>query len=161
MGAWAVLTIQRQPPLFLPLLLQQKKPTFSTIMKYSLLLLVATACLLGCDPARRIEMKNLGNDTAQVIWRVKKDSIGFNAFNLSNSRELKFTLLPNRKDGIKMSFGVGVWSPEEVERLVHQLESFEIKNAGENMRIDSMAVLRNFLLSRRKGSSKIQILVGQ
>jgi hypothetical protein len=130
-------------------------------MKYSLLLLFFTTCLFACDPARRIEMKNMSSDTAQVIWRVKKDSIGFNAFNLSNNRELKFTLLPNRDAAIKMSFGIGVWSPDEVERLIHHLESFEIKTARQSLRIDSLAQLRNYLLARRKGSSKIQIVVEQ
>lgn len=131
-------------------------------MKYSFLFLpFVAAWLLSCNPARRIEMSNLGSDTAHVIWRVKKDSIGFNAFNLSNNRELKFTLLPNRNDGIKMSFGVGVWSPEEVERLIHRIESFEIKTARQNLRIDSLVPLRNYLLARRKGSSKIQIVVGK
>ena len=126
-----------------------------------LFLLLAAACLLGCDASRRIEMKNIGRDTAQVIWRVKKDSIGFNTFNLSNSRELKFTLLPNRKEGIKMSFGMGMWSPDEVSRLVHQLESLEIKATSGNLRIDSTLHLQQYLLTRRKGGSKIQIVVGQ
>jgi hypothetical protein len=131
-------------------------------MKYSLFLLPAlTACLLSCDPARRIEMKNSSADTALVIWRVKKDSIGFNAFNLSNNRELKFTLPPNRNSEIKMSFGIGVWSPEEVERLIHRLESFEIRTGQQNFKIDSLSQLRSYLLARRKGSSRIQIIIGQ
>lgn len=135
--------------------------TFSTMMKYSLLLLSSVVCLLACDPARRIEMTNLSQDTAEVIWRVKKDSIGFNAFNLTNNRELKFTLLPNREKAIKMSFGVGVWSPQEVERLIHRLESFEIKSARHHLFIDSLVPLRNYLLSRRKGNSKIQIIIDE
>jgi hypothetical protein len=127
-------------------------------MRYSLLfLLVFAACLLSCDPARRIEMKNSSSDTALVIWRVKKDSIGFNAFNLSNNRELKFTLPPKKNSEIKMSFGIGVWSPEEVEKLIHRLESFEIKTPHQNFKIDSLAQLRSYLLARRKGSSKIKI----
>lgn len=131
-------------------------------MKHSLFLLpVITACLLSCDPARRIEMKNSSADTAHIIWRVKKDSIGFNAFNLSNNRELKFTLPPYRNSEIKMSFGVGVWSPEEVDRLIHRLESFEIKTSRQNLKIDSMAQLRSYLLARRKGSSKIKIVIDQ
>lgn len=129
-------------------------------MKYSLLFLpVLAGCLLSCDPARRIEMKNSSTDTAHIIWRVKKDSIGFSAFNLSNNRELKFMLPPNRNSEIKMSFGIGVWSPEEVEKLIRRLESLEIKTARQNFKIDSMPQLRNYLLSRRKGSSKIKILI--
>ena len=131
-------------------------------MKYSsLLLLVLTAGLLGCDPARRIEMKNSSADTAVVIWRVKKDSIGFNAFNLSNNRELKFMLPPKRNSEIKMSFGIGVWSPEEVEKLIHRLESLEIKTTQTKFKIDSLAQLRSYLLARRKGSSRIEILINE
>lgn len=125
-----------------------------------MLLLLLAGGLLACDPARRIEMKNSSNDTAVVIWRVKKDSIGFNAFNLSNNRELKFTLPPYRKEGIKMSFGAGVWSPEEIDKLIHRLESFEIKAPGQHLKIDSMVLLRNYLMERRRGSGKIEILVG-
>lgn len=146
----------------MPLNIKLKKRIFSTIMKYRLLFQpVLAACLLSCDPARRIEMKNSSTDTVHVIWRVKKDSIGFNAFNLSNNRELKFMLPPHRNSEIKMSFGTGVWSPEEVEKLIHRLESFEIRTARQNLKIDSLSQLRSYLLARRKGSSKIQIVIGQ
>jgi hypothetical protein len=127
--------------------------------QYLTLLCVAVAGLCACDPARRIEMRNSTADTAEIIWRVKEDSIGFNAFNLSNNRELKFTLPPNRKAPIKMSFGIGVWSPSEVEKLIQRLEWYQVRSAAGELRIDSLPLLKDYLLSRRKGSSKIEILI--
>jgi hypothetical protein len=127
--------------------------------QYLTLLCIFVACLCACNPARRIEMKNRTADTAEITWRVKKDSIGFNAFNLSNNRELKFKLLPYQKSAIKMSFGVGVWTPSEVEKVIRGLEWYEVRSAGRQLRIDSLPLLKDYLLSRRKGSSKIEILI--
>ncbi len=68
--------------------------------------------LSSCDPARRIEMKNRRNDTAVVIWKSKEDGIATNPFNISNNRELKFTIPPHKKSKIKISFSDGTWSPD-------------------------------------------------
>lgn len=118
---------------------------------------------MGCDPSRRIEMKNRSNDSAEVIWRVKEDSIGFNPFNISNSQELKFKLPPHGRSDIKLSFGVGTWSPSEVEKVINGVESLEIISSTYKMKIDSLPLLRDYLLARRKGfgGSKIQIVIKQ
>ncbi len=115
--------------------------------------------LLSCDPSRRIVMGNITADTAEIIWRVKKDSIGFNAFNLSNHRELKFSLPPHRRTAIKMSFGVGIWSPGEVEKLIQHIEWYQVRSAAGELKIDSLPQLKNYLLERRRGSARIEIIV--
>lgn len=117
--------------------------------------------LYGCDPARRIEMKNKSSDTAEFIWKSREDSIGFNPFVLTNNKELKFTIPPHKNSKIKMSFGIGVWSPSEVEKVIFGIESFEILSARHKIRIDSLPQLRDYLLARRKGvgGSKIEIVI--
>lgn len=123
---------------------------------------MTTAMLFGCDPTRRIEMKNKSDDTAYVVWRIKEDSIGHNPFNISNNRELKFTLRPHKKSKVKLSFGHGTWSPSEVEKLIGGLESFELSSRQHKIKIDSLPLLKEYLLARRKGiGAKIEILVTQ
>ena len=72
--------------------------------------------------------------------------------------KLKFTIQPHKN--IKMSFGIGMWSPMEVEKMTNKLESFEMISSTQRIKIDSLPLLRQFLLARRKGvgGSKIQIV---
>jgi hypothetical protein len=121
----------------------------------------AMFCLAACDPARRIDFRNHSRDTAEVVWKVKEDSIGFNPFNISNSRTLKLTIPPHKKTKIKMSFGDGTWSPEEVERLISGVESLQISTASQVQKIDSLPLLKEYLLARRKGigGSRIEIII--
>jgi hypothetical protein len=135
-------------------------------MKYLLSVTAISLQLLlfGCNPARRIVMKNMSGDTAQVIWKIQEDSSGQNPFNLSNNQELKFRLPPRGKGStIALSFGVGTWSPSELELMISKVESLEIISARRVVRIDSLPLLKDFLLARRKGVGglKIQILIAE
>ncbi|HUC80619.1 MAG TPA: hypothetical protein VMR70_06860 [Flavisolibacter sp.] len=112
---------------------------------------IATAIACSCSPVRRIDMKNTGNDTVAFTWTLNEDSLSNNPFLLSNSKELTFLLYPPRRNEIKMSFGAGNWSPAQVEKLVNHLVSLEIKSATQYMKIDSLPLLKTFLLARRKG----------
>lgn len=62
-----------------------------------------------------------------------------------------------------MSFGMGIWSPAEVESIISKLESLEIKTPQQKIRIDSLPLLKQFLLARRKGAggSKIEIIINK
>jgi hypothetical protein len=115
----------------------------------TLYLLVATVC--SCHGVRRIAMQNKSNDTAEIIWTLNEDSLANNPFLISNSKELKFTLFPPKTKEIKMSFGPGNWSPTQVQKLVGFLESLEIKSAKQRIKIDSLPLLKDYLLARRKG----------
>ena len=125
--------------------------------------LIIYSLLSSCDPSRHIEMKNKSNDTAEFVWKVREDSIGHNPFVISNNKELKFLIPPHKNSKIKMSFGMGVWSPEEVEKLIIGIESFEIISARHKIRIDSLPLLKEYLLARRKGvgGSKIEIVINE
>ena len=126
-------------------------------------LVLATGFLLSCDPSRRIEMVNKTNDTVEIVWKSKEDSIGLNPFVLNNKKKLEFVLPPEKGSEMKLSFGIGTWSPEEVEKAIHLLEYFEINSPSQHLRIDSMPLLKTWLLERRKGfgKSKIVIVVGK
>lgn len=125
-----------------------------------LVIMVAFA-VAGCNPVRRIDMINATNDTAEIIWTLNEDSLSYNPFLLSNSIELKFVLHPPNKNEIKMSFGAGSWTPKEVQKLVGFLTSIEIISPSKKVKIDSLPLLKEFLLARRKGigGARIEIVV--
>jgi hypothetical protein len=131
------------------------------IKKWFSILPATSLLVLSCDPSRRIEMKNKTSDTAEITWKSQEDSIGFNPFVLNNAKELTFKLPPNKHSEMKFSFGLGTWSPQEVEKAIHWIEYFQIKTPKSSMRIDSLPMLRDYLLARRKGigGSKIEIVV--
>jgi hypothetical protein len=126
---------------------------------------IITACLVvltiavSCSPVRRIDMKNSGTDTVEFIWTMNEDSLSNNPFMLSNSKELKFALYPPKRSRINMSFGQGNWSPSEVQKLVNKLVSLEIKSPSQNIKLDSLPLLKDYLLARRKGldGSRIEL----
>ncbi|GAA4755120.1 hypothetical protein [Flavisolibacter ginsenosidimutans] len=124
------------------------------------LLVLLTACV-SCNPVRRIDMKNETADTVKFIWRLNEDSLMNNPFLLSNSKKLEFTLYPPKVKAIKMSFGEGNWSPKDVQKLVGFLESFEIISPSQHIKIDSLPMLKDFLLARRRGigGARIEIAV--
>jgi hypothetical protein len=108
--------------------------------------------LFGCNPARRIEMKNMSGDTAQVIWKIQEDSSGQNPFNLSNNKELKFRCRPGvRQYYSPCRLASGTWSPSELGFMISKVESLEIISARRVVKIDSLPLLKDFLLARRKG----------
>lgn len=106
-------------------------------------------------------MVNQTTDTVQVIWHLNEDSLMFNPFLLSNSKELTFALAPPKASSIKMSFGEGSWTPREVQKLVGFLTSLEIKSPSQDLKIDSLPLLKQFLLARRKGlgGARIEIVI--
>lgn len=106
-------------------------------MKACLILVIVAALAAGCDPARRITMKNIGSDTTQIIWTASEDSIGFNPFVLHNSKELKFTIPPGKNNEVKLSFGVGSWTPEYLETFMKYLKSMEVISRQQSFKLDS------------------------
>ena len=122
--------------------------------------MIVAAILVSCDPVRRIDIKNNTADSAEVIWTLNEDSLMNNPFLISNSKELKFTLHPPN-NSIKMSFGTGSWTPSEVQKLIRHLISLEIISSTQRIKIDSLPLLKEFLLARRKGigGARIEIVV--
>lgn len=123
--------------------------------------LLALVASFGCNPVRRIDMKNETMDTVRFVWTLNEDSLMNNPFLLSNSKKLEFTLYPPKVKAIKMSFGEGNWSPNSVQKLVGFLESFQIESPHQRIRIDSLPRLKEFLLARRRGigGARIEIAV--
>lgn len=124
---------------------------------------ICTVAFAGCDSVRRIDMKNNTADTVKITWTLNEDSLMNNPFLLSSSKKLVFRLVPPRSRAIKMSFGAGGWSPDEVQKLTGFLTSLEIESARQRIRIDSLAQLKEFLLARRRGigGARIEISVSE
>lgn len=119
-------------------------------MRFCICFLIAGLLITACDPARRITMKNSTADTAQIIFKAREDSIGWNPFVMNNSRELSFTLPPNDSKGISLPFGIGSWTPAYVESLMRHLVSIELVSKNKTTKMDSAAILRDYFLSHRK-----------
>lgn len=68
-------------------------------------------------------------------------------------------LPPHKNEAVKLTFGMGTWSKSEVENVIHRMESLQIKSPTQNIKIDSLPALRDFLLAHRKGNSKIEIVI--
>ena len=123
---------------------------------------ITAVCILSCNPVRRIDIKNNATDSAEIKWTLNEDSLMNNPFLISNSKELKFILYPPNNQ-IKMSFGAGSWTPKEVQKLVGYLTSLEITSSSQHIKIDSLPLIKEFLLARRKGigGAKIEIIVSR
>ena len=128
---------------------------------FTCLFILGMLAMFSCDPVRRIDVKNQSSDTAHVIWTLNEDSLMNNPFLISNSKELKFALYSPKREEIKMSFGPGNWSPKEVQKLVGHLTSLEIISATQRIKIDSLPLLKDFLLARRRGvgGARIEIVI--
>jgi hypothetical protein len=115
--------------------------------------------LCSCDPSRRIEMINRTSDTVEVVWKSQEDSIGFNPFVLNNNKKLVFVLPPRKHNKVKLSFGMGTWTPDDVAEAIHLLDYFSIKSPHQSLRIDSLPQLQAWLLERRTGIGNSRIVI--
>jgi hypothetical protein len=115
---------------------------------------------LSCDPMRRINMKNETSGQAQIRWFIKEDSVNSSPLFISNSQEQAFVLEPvPGQDLIKMSFGIGRWSPGKVEDFVDDLDSIMISWSGKKLLLVEQDQMKSFLLSRRRGLDKSKIMI--
>ncbi len=115
----------------------------------------------GCDPMRRINMKNRTDEKAEIIWHIMEDSILSSPLYISNSQKVKFELLPGgRSRDIKMSFGMGNWSPRYLKSVIDDLDSVEIRWNNKYAVLRSHEEMYEYLSARRRtpDKSKIQIV---
>lgn len=115
----------------------------------------------SCDPMRRINMKNRTDEKAEIIWHIMEDSILSSPLYISNSQEVKFELLPGgRSRDIKMSFGIGRWSPGYLTSVIDDLDSVEIRWNNKTAVLRSHEEMYEYLYKRRRtpDKSKIQIV---
>lgn len=112
----------------------------------------------GCDPMRRINMKNRSDGPAEITWVIKQDSINSSPFFMSSSRDVLFNLPDDDSShDIRMSFGVGTWTKNAVLNLVDDLDSLVIRWRNQEIRLGSSDEIRDFLMPRRKGVGKDKI----
>ncbi len=114
--------------------------------------------LWGCDPMRRINMKNNTGEKAEITWFIKEDSIVSSPFFISSSREVNFEMhpTPDRKK-IKMSFGMGKWTKAAVTNLVDDLDSVVLKWNDNIAVLTTLEQMEAYLLARRRGLDKSKI----
>jgi hypothetical protein len=125
----------------------------------SFLFILSIVALPGCDPARRINMKNTSGHDAEVIWLIKEDSIGNSPFFMNSSKEVKFTLQSNAPYNlIKLSLGQGNWAPAHFNAITEDLDSLIIRSHQGQIKL-STDELKAFLWPRRLGLDKGKILI--
>src|SRR5687768_16184540 len=121
-------------------------------MKYGIYVFAASMVFfLACNSMRRIRMENRSGEEALISWVIKKDSINKSKLFFSNTDTVRFTLqnkAPYNK--IKMSFGVGTWTPATLSDFVDDLETLEIKWKDGTIKLDSTKIY-DYLTIRRRG----------
>lgn len=131
-------------------------------MKYCIVILLLVQWLLGCDPMRRIDMKNKSSKDAEITWTLKdRDSLYNSPFFISNSRTLTLKLEPEKpKNEIKMTFGMGPWNEISIKDALKYVDSLEIKSSKGLILLGGDGMKR-FLMDRKKGVTKrkIEILI--
>jgi hypothetical protein len=129
-------------------------------MKYwTLVFATGIMLLVACNSVRRIRMENKSGEEALISWVIKEDSINQSKLFFSNSKTVRFTLkekAPYNK--IKMSFGVGSWTPAALSDFVDDLETLEIKWKGGTIKLDTTKIY-DYLVIRRRGMDNSQIKI--
>jgi hypothetical protein len=114
-----------------------------------------------CNPMRRIDMKNSSGDDVKITWKLQeRDSMYLSDFFISNSDEIEFSLDPKDPlNEVKMTFGVGRWTPAALYAVTERLESLEIRSAKGTVLLKSSEDIYKFLMNRRRGLTKRKILI--
>jgi hypothetical protein len=129
-------------------------------MKNILILLSILLILQGCNPMRRIDMKNRSGGEVAITWKLQdRDSIYKSDFFISNSDEVSFEIKPGETNDVKMTFGVGNWKPAALYAVTEKLESLEIKSASGTIVLKSPDDIYNFLINRRRGLTNRRIVI--
>lgn len=116
-----------------------------------ILIFIAGLFLLSCDPMRRIHIENYSDEEAEIIWKIKEDSILCSPLFISDNPEVKFLLYPMSNKAINMSCGVGEWSVLALGEFADDLESIELKWVGGAIKMTNPDSIHSFLLNRRMG----------
>jgi hypothetical protein len=148
----------------LPLLIKKiigSRSALKSCSVYLLIFLLSALITPGCDPLRRIEMKNRSGQDVEIRWKLKDlDSIYKSDFFISNSENLSFELKPEKPyNEVKMSFGEGTWKPKDLEAVTERLESLRIRSSAGTLELNSSSEIYRFLSHRRKGIGKRKILI--
>ena len=123
-------------------------------------LIVLVALAAGCDPARRINMKNETDSDAEITWVIKEDSLHSSPFFIESSREQKFELKAQSPgNAIYMSAGIGTWTPRYLREIVNDLDTVIIRWSDKEIKLSSEEEIFSFLLPRRNGIGKDKILI--
>jgi hypothetical protein len=145
-------------------LFNKVRPVNATIKRMAALAVIVVVLAWfspGCNPLRRIDMKNRSGQDVEIRWKLKDlDSIYKSDFFISNSDNLTFQLKPEKPyNEVKMSFGVGLWKPEDLAAVTDRLESLRIRSSSGTLELKTSEEIYQFLSHRRKGIGKRKILI--
>jgi hypothetical protein len=127
-------------------------------MKAIFMILLLVIAMAACDPARRINMKNESAGDAEITWVIKEDSLHKSPFFITSSKEQKFELKTEKPgNAIRMSAGIGTWTPKYLREVVNDLDSVIIRWNGKEVRLRSEEEIFAYLMARRKGIGKDKI----
>lgn len=127
-------------------------------MKLLVILFTTIWICSGCNPARRINMKNNTGEKATITWKLLEDSMTVSPLFLSSDKEVAFELGgEGPSKNIVLSCGIGTWKPKDVKDLTDDLEWLELKWSTGEIHIETGDSILKYLMPRRKGLGKNQI----
>ena len=126
-------------------------------MKNIVFLLAGALACFGCDPMRRIDMRNATAQQASITWHIKEDSINSSPLFISNTTEQRFDIDPGKR--IYMSFNIGSWNRKAVKNLVDDLDSVVLQWSGKTVTLRTGEEINTYLYARRRGLDKAKILI--
>ena len=132
-------------------------------MRLAIIAMVLAGMAAGCNPYRKINMKNRSGGDVEFTWKlIEQDSLQKSPFFMSNSTTTKFDLKPEKPyNTVEMTFGMGSWRKDVLDQLTARLECLEIKSGNGTIQLKSSKEIYTFLYNRRTGigKRKIDILI--
>lgn len=131
------------------------------MMKASMMITIAACCLAaGCNPTRRIDMRNLSGQEAEVTFTIKEDSILVSPFYLNSAEKMTVRLGTQHPYNLaKLSFGIGPWQRPYLEDITDDLEEIEIKDGKGAKKMTSQEEMIAFLSDRISGVTRRKIKI--
>ncbi len=115
----------------------------------------------GCDPMRRVIVKNTSSSPVTITWKLKEDSARHSPlFIFSNSDKVTFTI--GNKPGqniMRLPFGMGNWKDGALDAMVDDLKSFEIESNSADTLYKEEGEIKAYLQSHLKGILKKNIKI--
>jgi hypothetical protein len=105
---------------------------------------------------KRINMKNSSGSEASVTFHIREDSLHSSPVYLSSSKQETFHL-PSNKQTIRLSCGIGMWTPKAVAAFTDDLDSIVIRSKAGILHLTDSAKMNAYLLKNRRGLDRGKI----
>jgi hypothetical protein len=117
--------------------------------------------LVGCNPTRRIILKNNSGAQASLSWKLGgTDSLWRSPFFISSTDSSSIILQAQKPANVaEMSFGQGSWTPDVLQEAIRDLKSMHLQWNKGLINLNSREEIAAFLLDRRRGIDKHRIVI--